>query len=46
MVVIGQAETAMMGYVPYYLYRQKNILGNQEMSGYALPLVMKVYIMC
>lgn len=26
-----------MGYVPYYLYRQKNILGNQENVGYALP---------
>lgn len=25
------------GYQPYYLYRQKNILGNQENVGYALP---------
>ncbi len=26
-----------MGYVPYYLYRQKNILGNQENVGYSFP---------
>src|SRR5690606_36381630 len=25
------------GYVPYYLYRQKNILGNLENVGYSLP---------
>jgi len=25
------------GYAPYYLYRQKNILGNLENVGYALP---------
>jgi len=29
--------TASHGYVPYYLYRQKNILGNLENVGYALP---------
>src|SRR5690606_24116564 len=29
--------TAKQGYIPYYLYRQKNILGNQENVGYALP---------
>src|SRR5690606_37840125 len=29
--------TIAHGYVPYYLYRQKNILGNLENVGYALP---------
>lgn len=29
--------TADNGYVPYYLYRQKNILGNLENVGYAFP---------
>jgi len=29
--------TEAHGYVPYYLYRQKNILGNQENVGYAKP---------
>jgi len=37
MVRMSQAWTAEHGYVPYYLYRQKNILGNQENVGYALP---------
>ncbi|MBU5442628.1 coproporphyrinogen III oxidase [Paenibacillus sp. MSJ-34] len=29
--------TKLHGYVPYYLYRQKNILGNLENVGYAIP---------
>ncbi|MFT9848426.1 coproporphyrinogen III oxidase [Aneurinibacillus sp. REN35] len=29
--------TKVQGYVPYYLYRQKNILGNLENVGYAKP---------
>lgn len=29
--------TKRKGYVPYYLYRQKNILGNLENVGYSLP---------
>ncbi|MFD1739102.1 coproporphyrinogen III oxidase [Bacillus salitolerans] len=29
--------TATHGYVPYYLYRQKNILGNLENVGYSIP---------
>lgn len=29
--------TEKHGYVPYYLYRQKNILGNLENVGYSLP---------
>ncbi len=31
------AWTKEHGYVPYYLYRQKNILGNLENVGYSLP---------
>jgi oxygen-independent coproporphyrinogen-3 oxidase len=31
------AWTSQHGYVPYYLYRQKNILGNLENVGYSLP---------
>jgi oxygen-independent coproporphyrinogen III oxidase len=31
------------GYVPYYLYRQKNILGNLENVGYALPGQESIY---
>ncbi|WP_054949173.1 coproporphyrinogen III oxidase [Numidum massiliense] len=37
MVEMAQKRTKEMGYVPYYLYRQKNILGNQENVGYAFP---------
>ncbi|WP_236631792.1 MULTISPECIES: coproporphyrinogen III oxidase [Anoxybacillaceae] len=33
----AEAWTKRHGYVPYYLYRQKNILGNLENVGYALP---------
>lgn len=31
----GEQWTAEQGYVPYYLYRQKNILGNLENVGYS-----------
>ncbi|WP_028596058.1 coproporphyrinogen III oxidase [Paenibacillus assamensis] len=31
------------GYEPYYLYRQKNILGNLENVGYALPGMESLY---
>jgi oxygen-independent coproporphyrinogen III oxidase len=37
MVRLAREWTQGNGYVPYYLYRQKNILGNQENVGYALP---------
>ncbi|MDR6225220.1 coproporphyrinogen III oxidase [Desmospora profundinema] len=37
MVAEAREWTGEQGYVPYYLYRQKNILGNQENVGYALP---------
>ncbi|MGJ7036005.1 coproporphyrinogen III oxidase [Anoxybacillus eryuanensis] len=35
--------TREKGYVPYYLYRQKNILGNLENVGYALPGQESIY---
>ena len=35
--------TEKHGYVPYYLYRQKNILGNQENVGYAKPGAESLY---
>lgn len=35
--------TAEHGYKPYYLYRQKNILGNLENIGYSLPGEESIY---
>lgn len=35
--------TEVHGYVPYYLYRQKNILGNLENVGYAMPGKESIY---
>ncbi len=35
MMKLGQEWNAANGYEPYYLYRQKNILGNLENVGYA-----------
>lgn len=35
--------TKKFGYVPYYLYRQKNILGNLENIGYAHPGKESIY---
>lgn len=37
MTAMGAETAARLGMVPYYLYRQKNIAGNQENIGYALP---------
>lgn len=37
MMKMAEDWTAAHGYAPYYLYRQKNILGNLENVGYALP---------
>lgn len=37
MVKLARTFTHDLGYKPYYLYRQTNILGNQENVGYALP---------
>ncbi|GKV57086.1 coproporphyrinogen III oxidase [Sporosarcina sp. NCCP-2222] len=39
----GEQWTASNGYVPYYLYRQKNILGNLENVGYAKPGEESIY---
>lgn len=43
--MMGLAEdwTKEHNYAPYYLYRQKNILGNLENVGYALPNQESIY---
>ena len=43
MSCISQAAAASMGMQPYYLYRQKNILGNLENVGYARPGWENIY---
>ncbi|MDP4083950.1 MAG: coproporphyrinogen III oxidase [Bacillota bacterium] len=45
--MMNRAEewTQSHGYVPYYLYRQKNILGNLENVGYSLPTQESIYNM-
>ncbi|CAM3649249.1 coproporphyrinogen III oxidase [Mesobacillus zeae] len=37
MMDLAEKWTKQHSYVPYYLYRQKNILGNLENVGYAIP---------
>lgn len=37
MVHLGYDTARSLGLEPYYLYRQKNMAGNQENVGYALP---------
>ncbi|MDV6378382.1 coproporphyrinogen III oxidase [Sporosarcina sp. GW1-11] len=37
MMTRGEEWSKANGYIPYYLYRQKNILGNLENVGYAKP---------
>jgi oxygen-independent coproporphyrinogen-3 oxidase len=37
MMNLATEWTGNNGYVPYYLYRQKNILGNLENVGYSIP---------
>ncbi|MDS9472661.1 coproporphyrinogen III oxidase [Sporosarcina pasteurii] len=39
----GEKWTAENGYHPYYLYRQKNILGNLENVGYSKPGEESIY---
>lgn len=39
----GEAWNAENGYFPYYLYRQKNILGNLENVGYSKPGEESIY---
>ncbi|WP_053365468.1 coproporphyrinogen III oxidase [Bacillus sp. FJAT-27245] len=43
--MMGLAEewTKSHGYEPYYLYRQKNILGNLENVGYSIPGQESIY---
>ncbi|MGZ4161624.1 MAG: coproporphyrinogen III oxidase, partial [Neobacillus sp.] len=43
MMELAQEWTKEHGYVPYYLYRQKNILGNLENVGYAVPNQESIY---
>ena len=37
MVRMGSETAGRLGMVPYYLYRQKNMAGNQDNTGYAVP---------
>ncbi|MEC1524086.1 coproporphyrinogen III oxidase [Neobacillus niacini] len=43
MMNLATEWTECHGYVPYYLYRQKNILGNLENVGYAFPNQESIY---
>lgn len=43
MVRLAREWAKGQGYAPYYLYRQKNILGNQENVGYAFPGFESLY---
>ncbi len=43
MMHAAEEWTHKHGYVPYYLYRQKNILGNLENVGYAMPGQESIY---
>jgi oxygen-independent coproporphyrinogen III oxidase len=43
MMDLAEKWTVEHGYHPYYLYRQKNILGNLENVGYALPNQDSIY---
>ncbi len=43
MMNMAEDWTKEHGYTPYYLYRQKNILGNLENVGYALPNQDSIY---
>jgi oxygen-independent coproporphyrinogen-3 oxidase len=43
MMKMAENWTKQHGYVPYYLYRQKNILGNLENVGYCLPGKESIY---
>jgi oxygen-independent coproporphyrinogen-3 oxidase len=43
MMELAEKWTEEHGYHPYYLYRQKNILGNLENVGYSLPNQDSIY---
>lgn len=39
----SQVKAKLMGYVPYYIYRQKNTVGNLENVGFSLPGAEGIY---
>lgn len=43
MMDLAEGWTKENGYEPYYLYRQKNILGNLENVGYSIPGQESIY---
>ncbi|NMD72029.1 coproporphyrinogen III oxidase [Bacillus sp. DNRA2] len=43
MMSLAEQWTNINGYEPYYLYRQKNILGNLENVGYSVPGKESIY---
>jgi len=43
MMELAEKWTREQGYQPYYLYRQKNILGNLENVGYSMPGQESIY---
>ncbi|WP_409291723.1 coproporphyrinogen III oxidase [Peribacillus sp. SCS-37] len=43
MMEMAEQWTKIHGYFPYYLYRQKNILGNLENVGYSVPGQESIY---
>ncbi|RHW43119.1 coproporphyrinogen III oxidase [Neobacillus notoginsengisoli] len=43
MMELAENWTRQHGYEPYYLYRQKNILGNLENVGYSIPGQESIY---
>ena len=43
MLELCEARMVHMGLKPYYMYRQKNMLGNFENVGYAAPGTQCVY---
>ena len=43
MVSMAADYAAMMGQKPYYMYRQKNMAGNLENVGYAVPTYECIY---
>lgn len=43
MLALCEQEMAKMGLKPYYMYRQKNMLGNFENVGYAAPGTEGIY---
>lgn len=43
MMELAEDWTEKHGYTPYYLYRQKNILGNLENVGYSIPGLESIY---